>query len=71
MDDFKKHKWKFSELSSQSPDLNITENLWLELKHAVSARLSKYISELEVTCRKSGSKKRVFASHDISQTSGY
>ena len=32
----------------QSPDLNIIENLWRDLKHAIHARRPKNISEPEV-----------------------
>lgn len=56
-----------SNWSSQCPDLNMTENLWLEFKHAVSAGLSKDISELEVTCRKNGWKKRLLAGYKCLQ----
>ena len=36
---------------SQSPDLNIIENLWRDLKHAIHARRPKNISESEVFCQ--------------------
>ena len=35
----------------QYPDLNIIENLWRDLKHAVHARRPNNISELEVFCQ--------------------
>lgn len=53
MNYLKKHKLKLLDQSSQSPDLNIFENLWVDFKHAVCARRPKNISELEVVCRKS------------------
>ena len=41
-------RMKVLEWPSQSPDLNIIENLWRDLKHA---RRPKNISELEVFCQ--------------------
>ena len=43
------------EWSSRSPDLNIIENQWRDLKHTVHARKPNTISELEVF-RKNGEK---------------
>ena len=39
-----------------SPDLNIIDNLWRDLKYAVHARRLKNISELEAFCMKNGEK---------------
>ena len=44
-------RMKVLEWPPQSPDLNIIENLWRDLKHAVHARRPKNISELEVFCQ--------------------
>lgn len=45
-----------NEKRSQSPNLNIIENVWADLKHVVHAKLSKNISELKAfrkkMCRK-------------------
>lgn len=38
-------------MKNQSPDLNIIENLWRDLKPAVHARRLKNISELEKYCQ--------------------
>lgn len=35
---FKKHKLQLLQWPSQFPDLKITENMWVDLKHALSAR---------------------------------
>ena len=51
MDDLKRHKLKVLEWPSQSPDLNIIENLWVDLKRAVHARRPKNIAELEAFCK--------------------
>lgn len=39
------------EWAPQSPDSNIIENLWGDLKHAVHARRPKNLSELEEFCK--------------------
>uniref|UniRef100_A0A8C5DSB5 Transposase n=1 Tax=Gouania willdenowi TaxID=441366 RepID=A0A8C5DSB5_GOUWI len=51
MDYFKKRKLKVLEWPSQSPDLNIIENLWVDLKRAVHARPPRNIAELEAFCK--------------------
>ena len=38
------------EWPSQSPDLSIIENLWVDLKRAVHARWPKNIAELKAFC---------------------
>lgn len=44
MDYFKRCKLKLIEWKSQSPDLNVTENLWVDLK------TDEHIVELEAIC---------------------
>ena len=44
---FQKKSWKILEWSSQSPDLNLIENLWWDLKKVVAARKPKNIIELK------------------------
>ena len=43
---------KVLEWPLQSPDLNIIENLWRDLKHAIHARRLNIISEQEGFCQK-------------------
>ena len=45
------NKVKVLEWPSQSPDLNIIEPLWGDLKPAVHARQSKNLQELEAFCQ--------------------
>ena len=48
---FKKQKLRVLEWPSQSPDLNIIENLWNDLMTAVHARKPKNLTELEAFCK--------------------
>ena len=45
-----KHKYNLLEWPSQSPDLNIIENVWIDLKQAVNARKPRNLTELEAFC---------------------
>uniref|UniRef100_A0A3Q3KMZ5 Tc1-like transposase DDE domain-containing protein n=1 Tax=Monopterus albus TaxID=43700 RepID=A0A3Q3KMZ5_MONAL len=51
MEYLKRRRLKVLEWPSQSPDLNIIENLWVDLKRAVHARRPKNITELEAFCK--------------------
>ena len=48
MDNLKRRKLKVLSQPSQSPDLNIIKNLWIDLKRAVHARWPKNLTEKEV-----------------------
>ena len=43
-----KHKYNVLEWPSQSPDFNIIENVWIDLKQAVSEWKPRNLTELEV-----------------------
>ena len=45
-----KHKYNVLEWPSQSLDLNIVENVWIDLKQAVSAMKPRNLTELEAFC---------------------
>jgi len=51
MDYLKRRKLKVLEWPSQSPDLNITENQWVDLKRAVHSRRPKSTAELDAFCK--------------------
>lgn len=51
-----RNKYNVLEWPSQSPDLNIIENLWCELKRAVHARKPSNLNELEMFCKEEWSK---------------
>ncbi|KAI4873299.1 hypothetical protein NFI96_000469 [Prochilodus magdalenae] len=51
-----RNKYNVLEWPSQSPDLNIIENLWCHLKRAVYARKSSNLNELEMFCKEEWSK---------------
>ena len=50
MEFMQKHKYNVLEWPSQSPDLNIIENGWIDLKQAVSAQKPRNLIELEACC---------------------
>ena len=50
------NKYNLLEWLSQSPDLNIIENLWDDLKRAVHARHPSNLTELEMYCKEEWSK---------------
>lgn len=56
MDYLKRRKLKVLPWPSQSPDLNIIENLWIDLKRAVHARRPKNLTELEAFCKEEWAK---------------
>ena len=49
-------KYKVLEWPSQSPDLNIIENLWYDLKRAVHDRRPSNLRELEAYCKEEWAK---------------
>lgn len=51
-----RNKYNVLEWPSQSPDLNIIENLWDDLKRAVHARHPSNLTELEMFCKEEWSK---------------
>lgn len=51
-----RNKYNVLEWPSQSPDLNIIENLWDDLKRAVHARQPSNLTELEMFCKEEWSK---------------
>ena len=51
-----KNKYNVLEWPSQSPDLNIIENLWDDLKRVVHARQPSNLTELEMFCKEEWSK---------------
>lgn len=51
-----RNKYNVLEWPSQSPDLNIIENLWDDLKRAVHARKPSNLTELEMFCKEEWSK---------------
>ena len=51
MDYLKRRMLKVLRWRPQSPDLNITENLWIDLKRAVRARRPRNLTELEEFCK--------------------
>uniref|UniRef100_A0A8C5DP94 Transposase n=1 Tax=Gouania willdenowi TaxID=441366 RepID=A0A8C5DP94_GOUWI len=51
-----RNKYNILEWPSQSPDLNIIENVWCALKRAVHARKPSNLTELEMICREEWSK---------------
>uniref|UniRef100_A0A673XKP2 Tc1-like transposase DDE domain-containing protein n=1 Tax=Salmo trutta TaxID=8032 RepID=A0A673XKP2_SALTR len=51
-----RNKYHVLEWPSQSPDLNIIENLWDDLKRAVHARQPSNLTELEMFCKEEWSK---------------
>ncbi len=51
-----RNKYNVLEWPSQSPDLNIIENLWCDLKQAVHARKPSNLTELEMFCKEEWSK---------------
>ena len=45
-----RHRYNVLEWPSQSPDLNIIENVWDDLKRAVNARQPSNLTQLETFC---------------------
>lgn len=56
VDYIKRHKLKVLPWPSQSPDLNIIENLWIDLKRAVRDRQPRNLKELEDFCKEQWAK---------------
>jgi len=55
-----RNKYNVLEWPSQSPDLNIIENVCYDLKRAVHARKPSNLTELEMFCKEEWSKKWSF-----------
>uniref|UniRef100_A0AAQ4S5H1 Tc1-like transposase DDE domain-containing protein n=1 Tax=Gasterosteus aculeatus aculeatus TaxID=481459 RepID=A0AAQ4S5H1_GASAC len=51
-----RNKYNVLEWPSQSPDLNVIENLWSLLKRAVHAQKPSNLTELEMFCKEECSK---------------
>lgn len=51
-----RNNYNVLEWPSQSPDLNIIENLWCDLKRAVHAQKPSNLTELEMYCKEQWSK---------------
>ncbi len=53
---FKKNKMKVLEWPSQSPDLNLIEMLWHDLKQFIHARKPSNVAELKQFCKEEWAK---------------